>query len=90
LPQHKSALKKVKTDEKRKSGNKTIRSSLRTEIKKLRLMLNKKNTENLEAQLKTTIKLIDKTKTKGVIHRNNAARLKSRLTKHTNDLLAIS
>jgi small subunit ribosomal protein S20 len=88
LPQHKSATKKVKTDKKRNARNKMIRSGLRTEIKKLRTLMNEKKTENLQAQLKTTVKIIDKTKTKGVIHRNVAARLKSRLTRHTNELLA--
>ena len=90
MPQHKSAVKKVKIDKTRTARNRTIRSRLRTEIKVLRTLIKEKNSDQLEAQLKTTISTIDKTRTKGIIHRNKSARLKSRLTKHANDILAVS
>jgi len=90
LPQHKSALKKVKVDKRRRARNRAIRSKLRTEIKRLRTLINGKETDLLEEQLKRTISIIDKTRSKGVIHRNHCARLKSRLTKHVNDLLSVS
>ena len=83
-------MKKVKIDKKRTAKNRMIRSALKTEIKKLRTLINEKETEELETQLKKTISIIDKTRSKGVIHRNKCARLKSRLTKHVNDLQAVS
>ncbi|MBU1625874.1 30S ribosomal protein S20 [bacterium] len=90
MPQHKSAIKKVKTDEKRTLNNRAIRSRFKTEIKKLRNLIKEKKTDGLDTQLKKTISLIDKTRSKGVIHHNKSARIKSRLTKHVSNLLATS
>jgi small subunit ribosomal protein S20 len=88
LPQHSSAAKKERRDKRFGIRNKMIKSRLKTEIKKIRNVLENKETKDLEPQLKKSISLIDKTKTKGVIHSNKAARLKSRLTKKANGLIA--
>ena len=84
MPNHKSAKKRVRQTERRNEVNRRNRSRLRTEIKKLRGSLSAKNEQNSQESLPTTVSMIDKMVGKGIIHRNTAARLKSRLTKHVN------
>ena len=82
MPNHKSAEKRVRQTERRNEVNRRNRSRLRTEIKKLRTAITGKDTENSQTILPTTVSMIDKMVAKGVLHRNAAARYKSRLTKH--------
>ncbi len=86
MPNHKSAEKRVRQTAKRNAVNKANRSSLRTQIKKLRTALASQNKELSQELLNPTIALIDKSVNKGVLHKNTAARHKSRLTSHVNDL----
>ena len=86
MPNHKSAEKRVRQTAKRTAVNKSNRSSLRTQIKKLRTALASQNKELSQELLNPTIALIDKSVNKGVLHKNTAARHKSRLTSHVNDL----
>ena len=86
MPNHKSAEKRVRQTAKRTAVNKANRSSLRTQIKKLRNALAAQDKEQSLELLKPTIALIDKSVNKGVLHKNTAARHKSRLTSHVNDL----
>ncbi len=85
MANHKSALKRVRQNEKRKEINRSNRSKLRTSIKKVRaaVVANDKSAGDV---LLSTVSLIDKAVNKGIIHRNTAARHKSRLTKHVNAL----
>jgi small subunit ribosomal protein S20 len=82
MPNHKSAEKRVRQNEKRRDINRSNRSALRTSIKKLRAALSG-NTGAGEL-LPETISRIDKAVQKGVLHRNAAARYKSRLTARVN------
>ena len=68
---------------KRNEINRSSRSKLRTQIKKLRtaLTVDKGSAGEL---LNPTVSLIDKAVNKGRIHKNTAARYKSRLTRHVN------
>lgn len=86
MPNHKSAEKRVRQTERRNEVNRRNRSRLRTEIKKLRTAISGKDGENSQTLLPTTVSMIDKMVSKGVLHRNAAARYKSRLTKHVANL----
>ena len=83
MPNHKSAEKRMRQNEKRREINRGHRSRLRTEIKKLRAALAAGGDE-AQSLLPQTVSTIDKAVQKGVLHRNAAARYKSRLTNHVN------
>ncbi len=86
MPSHKSAEKRVRQNIKKREVNRRNRSSLRTQIKKLRAALASED-KNLSVELLIpTISLIDKSVNKGILHKNTAARYKSRLTSHVNEL----
>lgn len=86
MPNHKSAEKRVRQTAKRNEVNTRNRSKLRTQIKKLRAALASGDKKQSQELLQPTISLIDKSVNKGVLHRNTAARYKSRLTSHVNEL----
>ncbi len=86
MPNHKSAEKRVRQNEKRRAVNRSNKGSLRTQIKKLRAALAAGDKTQSQELLIPTIALIDKSVNKGVLHRNTAARHKSRLTMHVNEL----
>lgn len=83
MPNHKSAEKRVRQNERRRVINRSNRSRLRTAVKELRTALDKGGKSASEL-LPTTISEIDKAVQKGVLHRNAAARHKSRLTARVN------
>ena len=56
-----------------------MRSKLRTGLKAIRKSLDDKNLEGAKTAVKTLQSLVDKMATKGIIHKNTASRLKSRL-----------
>ncbi len=80
MPNHKSAEKRQRQNEKRRLVNRSNRGRLRTGIKKLRGALEGGDAGAANALLPETVSLIDKAVQKGVLHRNAAARYKSRLT----------
>lgn len=86
MPNHKSAEKRVRQTAKKTAVNKANTSKLRTQIKKLRTALANNDKDQSQELLTPTIALIDKSVNKGVLHKNTAARHKSRLTSHVNDL----
>ncbi|HEX8652369.1 MAG TPA: 30S ribosomal protein S20 [Pyrinomonadaceae bacterium] len=86
MPNHKSAEKRMRQNEKRRQINRSNRSRLRTSVKKLRAALAGGNSEQVTTVLTETISTIDKAVQKGVLHRNAAARYKSRLTTRVNQL----
>lgn len=83
----KSALKRIKTNEKARKRNSSQKSMMRTIIKKAELAI-AENASNAQQLVFNAIKQIDKSASKGVIHKNNAARKKSRLMKKFNQLQA--
>ena len=85
MPNHKSAEKRVRQNEKRRDVNRSNRTALRTSIKKLRAALAGNDPAALNKLLPETISKIDKAVQKGVLHRNAAARYKSRLTTRVNN-----
>ena len=86
MANHKSAEKRVRQNEKRNEINRSNRSKLRTQIKKLRTALAGTDKAQSTELLNPTVSLIDKAVNKGLIHKNTAARYKSRLTKHVGNL----
>ena len=86
MPNHKSAEKRVRQTVKRNSINKSNQSRLRTQIKKLRAALASGDKTQSAELLSPTVSSIDKAVNKGILHKNTAARYKSRLTSHVNDL----
>jgi small subunit ribosomal protein S20 len=88
MPNHKSAKKRVRQSERRRDINRSNRTQVRTSIKKLRGALDGGNSKEISAALPTTISAIDKAVQKGVLHRNAAARHKSRLTARVNQASA--
>lgn len=86
MPNHKSAEKRVRQNEKRRAINRSNRSKVRTQIKKLRSALAHKDKNASVELLNPTISVIDKAVNKGILHKNTAARYKSRLTAHVNEL----
>jgi small subunit ribosomal protein S20 len=87
MPNIKSAIKRVKTSEKRRLRNAAQRSNLRNAIKVVEVAAANNDTSAKDALLTATKKL-DKAASKGLIHKNAAARKKSRLTKKINALSA--
>jgi small subunit ribosomal protein S20 len=81
LAHHKSALKRIKQNERKYERNKHIRSTLRTFIKRVREAAAGKDISAAKEALAAAIPVIDAAATKGVIHRNNASRNVSRLTR---------
>jgi small subunit ribosomal protein S20 len=85
MPNHKSAEKRVRQNEKRRQINRGHRTKVRTYIKKLRTALDAGEKQQIEKILPEAISVIDKSVQKGVLHANAAARYKSRLTVHANN-----
>ena len=78
----KSQKKRNKTNAKRAERNKAVRSELKTRVKSAERAA-RDGSDTLDAELHLAQKRIDKAATKGVIHKNKAARDKSRLAKRT-------
>jgi small subunit ribosomal protein S20 len=83
MPNHKSAEKRVRQNERRRLVNRSNRTRLRSSIKDLRVAMDGDAKQTVEL-LPKTISEIDKAVQKGVLHRNAAARHKSRLTVRVN------
>ena len=86
MPNHKSAEKRVRQNEKRRLINRSNRSRVRTEIKKLRAAFTAGDKTLSQELLSSTVSVIDKAVNKGLLHKNTAARYKSRLSAHVNAL----
>ncbi|MEJ9209983.1 30S ribosomal protein S20 [Bacillus smithii] len=80
MPNIKSAIKRVKTNEERRARNAQFKSSMRTAIKKFEVAA-VNNADNAQELLQNAVKLVDKAAAKGIIHKNTASRTKSRLMK---------
>lgn len=86
MASHKSALKRIKQTEARTGLNRMHTTRLRHQMRKLRAALDSKDKAAAHALLKPTLALIDHSIRKGILHRNTAARHKSRLTRRFNAL----
>jgi small subunit ribosomal protein S20 len=77
----KSQLKRIKTNEKRRMRNKSVKSELRTAVRAFREAAATGDKERTEATLRAATRKLDKAASKGVIHKNQAANRKSGLTR---------
>lgn len=84
MPNIESAKKRVRSNAKKTNVNILIVSSMRTAIKKFEKEVKAGNKEEASNKLNIAIQRIDKAMSSGKIHKNKAARLKSRLTKMKN------
>ena len=76
-----SAIKQARQNAKRRNHNRIYRSSPRTHIKKVRRLVESAQLDQAQTELTDAISALDRAAQKGVIHKNNAARRKSRLAK---------
>jgi small subunit ribosomal protein S20 len=82
MASHKSAEKANRQAERRHAANSRNRSRLKTQIRKLRRAVEAGKGDEAKALLTPTVALIDRSVNLGVLHRNTAARRKSRLTRN--------
>lgn len=85
MPNNPSAEKRMRQEQKRRLHNRSIKSLVKTQITKARQAINSED-PNSEAAVRTAVSELDRAAKKGVIHRNNAARRKSRLMKQLNNI----
>jgi len=77
----KSAVKNIRKSRRRNLINRSRRTRLRTQMKKLRELVARKDGTAARKELQATLAVIDRSSSKGIIHRNTAARYKSRLSR---------
>ncbi len=80
----KSSAKRARQNVKRRVRNRYYQTTARSYVKKARAQIETGDMENAEATIQLAIKALDKAAQKGSIHKNNAARRKSRLVKALN------
>jgi small subunit ribosomal protein S20 len=82
----KSAKKRIKISRKKQEQNKIVKSKVKMYIKKVETLANAGNKEEANKTLVEATKQIDMAATKGIYHKNNAARKVSRITKAVNKM----
>lgn len=88
MPNIKSAIKRVKTSEARNAQNATVKSAMRTAVKKVDAAIVNNDSTAATASFADAARKLDKAAAKGLIHKNAATRKKSRLMKKMNSLNA--
>jgi len=78
MANHKSALKRIRSDEAKRSLNKLQHKTARNAIKRLK---DSKSKKDAQKQFPVVVSLIDKLSKNNIIHKNKAANLKSKLSK---------
>jgi len=81
MPNSLSAKKSLRQNQKRRLRNRSARSSLRSVLKKFREVAAGDDAEAAQAAFRLAVQRLDKAASKGLIHKNTAARTKSRLSK---------
>ena len=81
-----SAAKRVRQNAARRARNKARRSALRTQLKKTKAAITGGNADSAQAEVLKVVKALDTAASKGLIHKNQAARRKSRLARKIADL----
>ncbi|MEL1243976.1 30S ribosomal protein S20 [Flavobacterium sp. DGU11] len=83
MANHKSALKRIRTNEKKRVLNRYQHKTTRNAIKAIRMATDKSEASE---KLSSVISMIDKLAKKNIIHANKASNLKSKLTRHVSAL----
>jgi len=86
LATHKSAEKRDRQSKVRRERNVAAKSAIKTKVKTVVAAVESNNKENSVNALKTTVPALAKAASKGLIHKKNASRKISRLTKKVNAL----
>jgi small subunit ribosomal protein S20 len=86
----KSQIKRIKTNEKARLRNKSVKSSLKTAVRKFREAADSGDVAAATTAMQTASRQLDKAASKGVIHANQAANRKSAMAKQAAQLAAKS
>jgi len=85
MPNNAAAEKRMRQEKRRRLRNRMVKSTVRTQVTKARLAID--NEAEAQEAVRAAVSELDRAAKKGVIHRNNAARRKSRLMKQLNATL---
>jgi small subunit ribosomal protein S20 len=88
LPNIKSAAKRVDVSERRRQRNRVFISAARTRIRRAEKLIESGDADSAALAVGDAMSTLDRAATKGIIHRNNAARRKSRLRNKFNTLIS--
>lgn len=80
----KSAIKRIRSSRRKQERNRVFRSRARTFVKKARRLIEEGQFDEAQEVVRQAISALDKAAEKGIIHKNNAARRKSRLMRRFN------
>ena len=83
----KSAIKAIRSSEKKRVRNRRVRTETRTYIKKAKSQIEAGELEEAQKSVAQAIQALDKAAERGILHRNNASRRKSRLVQSLNRAL---
>ncbi|RDU35446.1 30S ribosomal protein S20 [Neobacillus piezotolerans] len=86
MPNIKSAIKRVKTNQANNAQNTAVKSTMRTAVKKAEAAITVNDSTAAKEVFADAVSKLDKAASKGLIHKNAAARKKSRLAKKINSL----
>ena len=86
MPNIKSAKTRVLVSQTKAAQNKAAKSALKTDIKKFEAAVAEGNRSEADVAYKVAVKAVDKAVSKGLLHRNNAANKKSKMTVKLNKL----
>jgi small subunit ribosomal protein S20 len=84
MPNIKSAIKRVKTSNEHRAQNASVKSAMRSSVKNVEALVTNNDLDKAKVALVEASKKLDKAARNGLIHKNAAARHKSRLTKKVN------
>lgn len=90
MPNIKSAKKRVLVNAKKTEQNKAIRSAVKTEMKKIDLLIKENKLEEAKASLAVAFKVIDSACSKNIFHANNASNKKAKLAKRVDNAIKAS
>ena len=83
---HKSAIKRNRQNVKRNDRNRIVRSRVKTDVRKVREAVDRKDLPAAETELRLAVKELAKAASKGILHPRNASRRISRLSKRVDTL----
>jgi small subunit ribosomal protein S20 len=82
----KSAIKRIRSSARKQKRNRVVRGQARTAVKNAHAALDARKADEAQASIQEAVRALDSAAGKGMIHKNNAARRKSRLMKQLNQL----
>jgi len=86
MPTTKSAKKRLRQNEKRKTINRSRKSAMRTQVKKFLEAIKNKDIQAAEEEFRLAVKKVDEGAARGILHKKNADRKKARFAKKLNSI----